>query len=369
MTNVQADELSVRSVMEALVAEGLVDAAWSEALDARLANAREPAPWFVRAMVGFGAWIAAGLLMSFVVGLAVFTTGGGYAVLGLVAIVAAALLRRRLDGDFTNQLALALSLAGQGLVAVGIMDVFSQSEFEFMLGAFIAINFVLLIAVPDKTHRVLSVLLIVGSFAALLYVWEMQYFVPLLGPLLAALLMITFEQEGMLAERGWLDALAAIRGGLLISAFGCLMLSTIYVLPEMVGDYVFYPRPWISTMLLGALLIYAERPVVASVFGKAAGFGGIVVYTFTAIVIAAAWPAPGLILSILVVTIASQYSHGAYRGAGFAFLAVFTAAFFYGIDVSMLVKSASLVGTGLGVLACRWLFLRAVHRQQEQSHA
>jgi hypothetical protein len=367
--NAQPDEPSIRSVMDALATAGLVEAAWPDVLEANLANAREPAPWFVRAMVGFGAWIAAGLLMSFVVGLAVFTTGGGYAVLGLVAIVAAALLRRRLDSDFTNQLALAVSFAGQGLVAVGIMNAFSQSEFAFMLGVFISINAALLIVFPDKTHRVLSVLLIVGSCAALLYVWESQYLVPLLGPLVAALFVLMVEQEAVLAEKGWLDALTAIRSGLLISAFGCLMLSTIYVLPEMIGDYVFYPRPWISTLLLGSLLIYVERPAVASVFGRAAGFAAIVVYVLTALVIFAAWPAPGLILSILIVTIANQYGHSAYRGAGFVFLAVFTGAFFYGIEVSMLVKSTSLVGIGLGVLACRWLFLHAVHKQEAQPRA
>jgi hypothetical protein len=154
--------------------------------------------------------------------------------------------------------------------------------------------------------------------------------------------------------------LMPIRAGVLISAFGCLMLSTIYVLPELVGDYQFYPRPWISSLLFGALLLYAESRIVGSIYGDAAGARRIAVYALTVIVVLAALPAPGLILSLFVIVISSVHGNSLYRGAGIAFVAVFTAAYFYGIDVGMLVKSASLAGTGIVVLVCRWLFLRSV---------
>ena len=47
-----------------------------------------------------------------------------------------------------------------------------------------------------------------------------------------------------------------------------------------------------------------------------------------------------------------------FIGAGIAFLVVFIATYFYGIEVSMLTKSITLVATGAAVLAARWLLLK-----------
>ncbi len=138
------------------------------------------------------------------------------------------------------------------------------------------------------------------------------------------------------------------------------MMSAFYVLPEVADEFQFFPRPWIATVLYGAMLILVERKVLATAFGGSMTAFGIAVYVVTAVVVATTWPAPGMILSLLVIVTASVYGLGVYRGAGIAFLAVFTTAFFYGIDTGMLVKSASLIATGLVVLVCRWLFLRTV---------
>jgi uncharacterized membrane protein len=47
-------------------------------------------------------------------------------------------------------------------------------------------------------------------------------------------------------------------------------------------------------------------------------------------------------------------------GAGIAFLVVFIATYFYGIQLSMLTKSVSLVATGVAVLTARWLLLKVM---------
>ena len=58
--------------------------------------------------------------------------------------------------------------------------------------------------------------------------------------------------------------------------------------------------PWLSTALYAAMLLLAERQVLASVFGGATSAFAMGVYISTAIVAVAAWPAPGMILSLLV---------------------------------------------------------------------
>jgi len=358
---VAQDGPSTRSVFEQLAREQLVDPAWADTLTTALAEQPTPTPWFVRGMVGVGAWLAAILLVIFVGGLGFMTGAAGFIFLGLASMAGACAARYRFDGDFPTQMALAVSLAGQGLFVTGLFQTATFDDFEVVLWSLIVINAILVAVFPDKTHRFLSVALIVGPLTIWLYIREVHDLLAVLGPALAALFMWLLAKEPAFVSQGWHDALTPIRAGILFSAFGVTMMSTIYVLPQFVQEgFQFYPRPWLSTVLYGAMLLLAERQVLANVFGGAASTFAMGVYISTAIVAVAAWPAPGMILSLLVIVIASVHGLAVYRGAGIAFLAVFTTAFFYGIDVGMLTKSASLIATGVVVLACRWLFLRSV---------
>lgn len=365
---VAQEGLSTRSVFEQLAREQLVDPAWGESLTEALAQ--QPTPWFVRAMVGVGAWIAAILLVIFVAGLGFMTGAAGFIFLGLISMAGACAARYRFDGDFTNQLALAISLAGQGLFVVGLFQTGGFDDLETAFWSLIVINGVLAAIFPDKTHRFLSVALIFGPLTLLLYIHEVHDLLAVLGPALAALFMWLLAKEPAFVAQGLQNALTPIRAGVLFSAFGVTMMSTFYVLPQFVDEgFQFYPRPWLSTALYGAMLLIAERKVLADVFGGATSTFAMGVYVATVIVVVAAWPAPGMILSLLVIIIASVHGSGVYRGAGIAFLAVFSTAFFYGIDVGMLVKSGSLIATGVVVLGCRWLFLHSDAAAGEMSDA
>ncbi|HYQ98413.1 MAG TPA: DUF4401 domain-containing protein, partial [Casimicrobiaceae bacterium] len=86
-----------------------------------------PAPWYVRTMVGVAGWIAAAFLLGFVGTALAFVARSGPAAVtvGLLlcaAAVAALLVLSR--QEFFAQFALAVSLAGQALVAGGLMQTF-----------------------------------------------------------------------------------------------------------------------------------------------------------------------------------------------------------------------------------------------------
>ncbi len=65
-------------VFDSLAAEGLVEPEWVVRALAE-ADLGTPQPWYVRSMVGFGAWLGSLLLIGAVVGASVVTTGGGVA--------------------------------------------------------------------------------------------------------------------------------------------------------------------------------------------------------------------------------------------------------------------------------------------------
>jgi len=349
--------VQLQQVVDGLRAEGLLPENADETVAGFFENLHAVQPWYIRMMVGFGAWLASLLLIGFV-GSIGFAADAGFVIVGALFIGGAIFARAKSDNDFVVQSALASSLAGQALLAYGIAEISAGNNFESILGIVIVLNTILFFVFPDRTHRVLSILIAAMSLAFLLYSWELNAIVPVLGPAIAAAMVFFYQRPGAIIESGNGQYIRPLISGLMLAAFGFLLLSTVYLLPELGSNFAFYPRPWISTLLLGALLLYMGTrvwPQIGNVGGSAemAVFHGLLV-----VISAAAWAAPGLLLALIVVMAGASSGNRLFVGAGVTFLVVFIAAYFYGIQVSMLTKSISLVTTGAAVLAARWLLLK-----------
>lgn len=347
--------VTVERLLATLREENLIAAG----VDPSAPEAQAPQPWYIRAMVGFGAWLASLLLIGFIVGLSV-AASGGYTVIGLVLIVGAVAVRRQTDNDFLGQGAMACSLAGQALVAFGIADSFSHDGFEAFLAVGMVMSGILFYIYPDRVHRVIMVLIATAEAASLVYVREANVLIPFLGPLLAGLLLGLHLRQPALMTSPFASLVPPLMTGLMLAAFGLLMLSTVYLLPDLNVDIVFYPYPWISTLLLGLLLLTFCHRLWPEIAGPDSVRTRPLLYAGLAVIVACAWYVPGLILGLMVVMMGVHAGRITFIGAGIGFFALFLAAFFYGIEVSLLTKSYTLVATGLALLGFRRLFLRVV---------
>ncbi len=355
-------------VFGTLAEEGLVSSDWAAEILAET-DPGPPQPWYVRAMVGFGAWIGSLMLIVAIVGTSVATTGGGFIALGLLFISVAVVGRRTAKNDFTRQATIATSLAGQGLFAGGIAAAGSFDEFDSAIVTLILTNALLIRIFPDRTHRFLSVLFIVSAVVTLVYIHEAQAILPLFGPILALGVVVLTQLETRIVSRGLDEILTPVTTGMLMSALGCLMLSTLYVLPAEAEDFTFYPRPGISSVLLGALLVYVQRDIWSAMFGDPRGNAAMAGYAVTAVVIVVAFPAPGLILALLVMALGLVHGNPMFAGAGVVFLVVFTGTYFYGIDTTMFAKSVTLVATGGAILLARRVLISFGDRSEGRASA
>src|SRR6267378_600925 len=115
-------------------------------------------PWYVRVMLGIAGFIAAVFLLGFVgVGLA-FVLESKIASLsvGFMMIAAAyAVFRAAPHSDFGSMFALAVSFAGQALVAYGVWGVLDQRGGRPWV-AIAAIEAILALAMPNFIHRGVS---------------------------------------------------------------------------------------------------------------------------------------------------------------------------------------------------------------------
>ncbi len=351
------ESVALERVVDGLRSEALLSEDSDNTIAVFFENLHETQPWYIRTMVGFGAWIASLLLIGFV-GSIGFATDAGFVVVGVLFIGGAIFARTKSRNDFMVQSALASSLAGQALLAYGIVEIIGSGDFEAVLVIVIILNAILFFVFPDRTHRVLSILIAMTSFGVLLYEWKLNSIVPIMGPIAAAAMVFFYKRQGVFIESGKGHLTRPLITGLMLTAFGFLLLSTVYILPELGWEFAFYPRPWISTLLLGALLFYMGTQVWPQFGDKSGSTGMTVFYALLVLIIAAAWAIPGLLLASIVIMLGASSGNRVFIGAGIAFLFVFIATYFYGIQVSMLTKSITLVSTGATVLVARWLLLK-----------
>jgi uncharacterized membrane protein len=320
-------------------------------------------------MVGFGAWLASLLFISFVLGVSLVTTKGGFVVIGGLCIAGALMLRRIVENDFTNQAALAMNLTGQVLLAIGVTRYLSGTDLETLLVTLIIINILLIPFYRDRIFRFLAITFVIGAFVVLLYIWKWQASLTFFAPLLALLFLWLVISEDRFTIKGVDDLTRPLTTGLMISIFGITLLSTIYVLPELVRDFEFYPRPWVSTIGFGLLLLYVEYRVSSEIFGDPKAPVALASYGMTLLLILATLPAPGMALSLMVIILAVSRGNQIMTGIGIAFLATYTGAYFYGIEISLLMKSYSLIATGIIVFMGRWVLLNLSLQDKENRHA
>lgn len=351
---VSAATPAVRAVFAALEREGRIAANWPERVTTALAAEADASPWYVRVLIGFGAWLASLLLITFVVS-SLLRSESAMIGVGVVMMVAALGVRLTSSHDFIAQATLAVSLAGQALLAFGL----AKYGVSAMLWAVIGGQIVFALAFPDRIHRFLSVLAAVSAAVILMYYLKLQAGIHVLVLALAVGFLWLQAREGAFIARGLAQHVRPLAFGLLATMLGCVMLSTLYVLPELMGrgDFSFYPRPWVSSLGFGVLLAWLEWRLVNTILrdvpvATRASFIGA-----SALIVAISLPAPGIAASLVVLLAGVIYAERLVVGIGVGFFAVFLAAYFYGMEASLLAKSATLTATGLAVLALRYVLM------------
>ena len=118
-------------------------------------------PWYIKAAIAFGAWVAAICFLAFIGIFGAIIAKSFLFIIGIPVIVIATLIRAILKFEFTNQLALASSLAGHCMVLFGVYDIGEHSRHGEapMLRVAIASIFLCVIMYPlfrDPVHRFLS---------------------------------------------------------------------------------------------------------------------------------------------------------------------------------------------------------------------
>jgi hypothetical protein len=326
-------------------------------------GAREAeSPWFVRAMLGIAGWIGAMFLLGFVGAAFTIVMKSAFAGLVVGALLCAAatfIFRARPDGDFIGQFALAVGIAGQALIGVGLGRFFG-SEVSLTALLFGATEVALFLLVPNFLHRVISAAAAAG---ALVIAFGVLGFHPYAQPIVFAAYAWAWLNEFRFPERsaqvralGYgltllvIVDLAIGSGGEFWRSVGMGRGNT-----EVLGGACGY---WIGAALVGTVAIRTVwkllvRQGIAPTEGP-----GLAALCGAALVALISLKAPGLGVTVTIVLLGFANSNRVLTGFGILSLIAYWSYYYYSLEITLLQKSTLLFCAGVALLAARMVVVR-----------
>jgi hypothetical protein len=331
-------------------------------------------PGYLRFITAVGAWLAS----IFFIGCATAFFGWQAAqkpeigAIGIVLLIVAIVLNRFKLGLFIDQCALALSLAGQGMIYFGFVPDRDTGISATELSVAMAV--VLYVLYPSFLSRLITCLAALQITLWWLHLkggdwvpWLESKGTPLSVPFFAywllhlALLgvcLIPARFERLLAPLGYATAisLACWQFQDAILGLGVLVSGT----PKVVAGLMLFPwRAVVTAIALlgvavwcaGSLSRVAERQMLFAA----------VVLTLLVLV---ALGSTGVVLALLLMLLGFSLGKRPLLALGMLLLAVFLVDYYYSLEVNLLTKSMILVGSGAVLLALRTLLLQFAFSQE-----
>jgi hypothetical protein len=349
------------------------DALWARLRDAGTVSGDPPpfdppSPWYVRALLGAAGWLAALCLLGFVaVAGSVLVDTESMAIVAGIAMIggAAALLRPSVTNPFVTQLGMAVSCAGQALVIFGTVETIGNDVSATV--AIAVFEAALAALVPNYVHRVLSAAAAAVAMTLAL-TWLGAYF--LAAGLLAAIAAWLWSREFEWGDLG--ATMRPIAYGVTLALVGVhgTWIGSALLRDVFAGESTpqWFPR-WlglsVATLVLAGVVVRllreARQPVLAG--------QGLIVIAATLALCAASFQAPGIPTGLAILLLGFARGNRILMGIGVAASLGFISAYYYLVETTLLVKSQTLIATGLVILAARWALTRGTPEDADVEHA
>lgn len=326
---------------------------------------RSDMPWYLRLIIGIGAWIASLFFLGFAGTLIGWREEdrAAFGIIGVVLLVVAVAVGRRKWGVFAGQCALAVSLAAQAMIYYGFVNEHFHPLATVVVFS-IALAAVLYIAYPNFLSRLMTCFAALQITLLWAYGGDGDY---LFGP--------TRVQSDLsqLVFCYWALHLAAIcwcfmrtRSASLVAPLGYAFIVSLGVWQmEILRNFwihsteITYSLPWVEWMFLHLRLgltalalfgvsIWAAGGIPA-LRARAQLFAG-----FAMVLVFLVWlGSGGVLLALLFMLLGFSLQNRLILGLGLILFPVFLTHYYYNLNLDLLAKSGVLVGSGLVMLLLR----------------
>jgi len=316
------------------------------------------APWYVRLLSAFGAWLAAALLAGFFVAAELFKHGGGALAFGLLLLAAACVVRSRVRNDFAVQAALAAAVAGEALVLVGADDAWHLRDQKLALLA-LALNAAVVVALADPVGRFLASAFAVGCALFVAYDERWEGLVILVLLLLGAGTLAVWLAPPSWGGARW-RAIRPPLGVALAAGFlgGLALILADHPWRDRSGDVLLTAGITALAACLVAWILRAHR-------GSLRSEAGIVALVGIVLLGAVGWRTPGIVGATAVLALGYHRREVVLFGLAIAAFVGFAGWYYYSLELTLLEKSGVLALSGAVALGARE-YLRRRHQPSQQ---
>ena len=355
--------------------QGLIDA---QNVSDKLLNTAESAarnPWFISLLFGLSGILASLFFIGF---LTLMLDNTGLLDSTLAVIIIGALLSviggflfynaRSRHSPFWNGLAFAITLAGQGYIAYALLASEIEEPLNIML--LLLVQLLMTIVIPNFIYRLLSATL---ALSCLFYLLNYYHLSEVSLGLLALITSVAHLQRYTLAafiptkwRASFFDISSAIGYA---SAYVLLSVSVYFIAAEYGNSFdsldsldnygeAFSYNYYLAQGLLTLASLYAAYLILKRYHIKLLSAAGLLISAAIIILGVISIYVSGLLATSLIIIIATANSQRVLLGLGVIALVGYIFWYYYQLDTTLLVKSASMLVIGIALLLLRWLLIK-----------
>ncbi len=350
------------SVWDMLIAAGVVqgDEPQSDTIES---------PWYVKVLLAISGWVASLFLFGSVGVLFESFHDNSFVLIavGAALISAAYYLLRIPKNEFYEHAALAISLAGQGLIIWRVFDGLNSDASLIVVTILVSI---LAVVMPNYIHRVLSSFAAGICFSMAMANFGVHYItVPFLMFGAAWLWLNEFKYPEHMRMQ------SAIGYGLILA----LVIATgQHVSADLSANIVKLLRDqeiaklWmyllIDELLVAAIMLYVIWNILRRLGHGVTEPISIVAFIGTVLLSVVSYVAHGISVSMFILIIGFSGSNRVLMGIGIISLLSSISAYYYFLNVTLLEKALILLLTGMLLITARWVLLHTGKRQSGVQH-
>jgi len=337
---------------------------WQNLQEKGLVHGEAPAfnkpdsPWYIKILLAFSGWLAALFLMLFIgfsLESIIRESLLALAVIGVAMIAGAYWLFRISENEFSEHIALALSLAGQALIAWVIFNV--QSDDAFALGTIAAFEFTVALLLPNYLHRIATAFFAAGAFSISIDMTGWPYIADAILLCAASALWLNefniprFTSQIRAIAYGLTLALIPLKGSA-IFGYGSMTWS------HEADDLNHGLWPWLGETFIGIVLLAVILQLCRRQHLRVSDRTMIWALAGGLILCLLSFQASGITLGMTILLLGFAASNRLLTGLGILSLLFYSSSYYYFVDIELLNKAGILLATGLFLLAARWISRR-----------
>ncbi|MGA1871521.1 MAG: DUF4401 domain-containing protein [bacterium] len=320
----------------------------------RTDEAQPKDPIYIRILSGIGAWFAAIFIIIFLFLSHLIKNGTGAIIIGLILFSGAIIIARASKVTFPQQLSLALAIVSNILLLYG----FSEINRNFSLLTLAILQAVICVVIyPLFSNSIYRYLAPIG-FVILATAWivkeQRSHSIHVLiaaEMLLFGILILQRKRQNFLAP-------------LMYSAATMLPATLLFLNLTQINLWrINFQSPlWISSIIIAAGIIYLF-------INLAGGLNHLrepwLMMTIFSTILLGIFTTPGVLVAISLLVMGYNYGDRILSGLAYLFLPNFLLLYYYALNVDLAFKSWVLAGSGLLLLAVRFIADRFLRPRKE----